>query len=143
MAALDLRLGIVEGYWTQRAAEQASWVVTQMTPEKAEELFARVGNMEPSKSSLDRLPKALMIGSGVVEAACKTLVAQRLKLSGMRWSSRGAQAILTMRGWDQSERFDEAWALVAATYQREVHVLAKVIDITPKPERKTRAQASG
>jgi hypothetical protein len=48
-----------------------------------------------------------------------------------------------MRGWDQSERFDEAWALVAATYQREVHVLAKVIDITPKPERKTRAQASG
>ena len=26
----------------------------------------------------------LMIGSGVVEAACKTLVAQRLKLSGMR-----------------------------------------------------------
>jgi hypothetical protein len=33
MAALDLRLGIVEGYWTQRAAEQASWVVTQMTPQ--------------------------------------------------------------------------------------------------------------
>ena len=28
---------------------------------------------------------------------------------GMRWG-RGAQAILTTRGWDQSERFDEAWA---------------------------------
>lgn len=27
-----------------------------------------------------------------------------------------------MRGWDQSERFDEAWALVAATYHRDVHV---------------------
>lgn len=38
-----------------------------------------------------------MIGSGVAEAACKTLVAQRLKLSGMRWGSNGAQAILTMR----------------------------------------------
>ena len=59
LAALDLRLGIVEGFWTQRAAEQCSWVVTQMTPQKAEELFERVGNMEPSKSSLDRLPKAL------------------------------------------------------------------------------------
>ena len=59
LAALDLKLGIVEGFWTTRAAEQAAWVVTQMTPQKAEALFARVGNMEPSKSSLDRLPKAL------------------------------------------------------------------------------------
>ena len=84
----------------------------------------------------------LMIGSGVVEAACKTLVAQRLKLSGMRWGTHGAQAILTMRGWDQSERFDEAWALVAATYQREVHVLANVVDITPKAPRKDRKKAS-
>jgi 6-phosphogluconate dehydrogenase len=30
-----------------------------MTPQVAEELLARTGNMEPSKSSLDRLPKAL------------------------------------------------------------------------------------
>lgn len=371
LAAIDLRLGIVEGFWTQRAAQQASWVVTQMTPQKGEELFERVGNMDPSKSSLDRLPRALgerweserekyeqvlreaivvpegtasvavsidgvlapidgatsptkvrndaaaegrlskgpagyrevgcatlafcdpkgdlisairfgrgpepkkvalkdtlakdlahvlalrpdlpvvkiadaggdnweylsnlvegpdvldffhatehlaaaiaavhgdgtfatrhkfellrerllteddgargvinaldylrrqnpkikrvaqvlsyfrknksrmryaewkragyMIGSGVVEAACKTLVAQRLKLSGMRWSTKGAQAILTMRGWDQSERFDEAWALVAATYHREIHVLANVVDITPKPEKQQRARAS-
>ena len=44
---------------TQRAAEQASPVVTQMVPKKAEELFSRVGNMDPSKSSLGRLPKAL------------------------------------------------------------------------------------
>jgi hypothetical protein len=375
LAALDLRLGIVEGFWTQRAAQQASWVVTQMTPRHAEELLERVGNMDPSKSSLDRLPKVLgerweserekyeqvlreaivvpdgthtiavsidgvlapidggnnptslrvdaaaegrlckgpvgyrevgcatlafcddkgdlisairfgrgpeakkvtlkdtltkdlahvlaerpdlrlakiadaggdnweflgtlpdgpeildffhatehlaaaiaavhgdgtlatrhkfeslrerllmeddgaeavinalvylhrkhprvrrveqvlsyfrknkkrmryaewkrqgfMIGSGVVEAACKTLVAQRLKLSGMRWGTYGAQAILTMRGWDQSDRFDEAWALVAATYQRDIHVLANVVDITPKPEkkpRKPRKRASG
>lgn len=363
LAALDLKLGIVEGFWTTRAAQQACWVVTQMTPQKAEELLERVGNMEPSKTSLDRLPKAMserweekresyeavlreaivvpegthsvavsidgvlaplddegssstqvrakaaqegrlskgpagyremgcatlafcdkqgdlisairfgrapeskkktlkdilrkdltqvlaqrpglrvakitdaggdnweftatlpqgpeildffhatehlaeaiaavhglgtmatrhkfeelretllreeggvkkvigaleemrkknpkksavkkelayfkkneermkyaewkkegyMIGSGVVEAACKTLVAQRLKLSGMRWGKKGAQAILTMRGWDQSERFDEAWALVAATYHCEVHVLANVVELTPKP----------
>jgi len=58
------------------------------------------------------------------------------------WGSHGAQAILTMRGWDQSDRFDEAWALVAATYQRDVHVLANVVDITPKPEKKPRARPS-
>jgi hypothetical protein len=74
--------------------------------------------------------RGLPIGSGAVEAACKTLVAQRLKLSGMRWGN-GAQAILTARGWDQSERFDEAWALLAAAHHREVHVLARVIPFTP------------
>lgn len=86
--------------------------------------------------------QGFMIGSGLVEAACKTLVAQRLKLSGMRWGHHGAQAILTMRGWDQSDRFDEAWALVAATYERDIHVLANVVDITPQPERKPRRRAS-
>jgi hypothetical protein len=80
----------------------------------------------------------LPIGSGLVEAACKTLVAQRLKLSGMRWGL-GAQAILTARGWDQSDRFDEAWALLTAHYHAEVFVLAKVIPFTPpKPPRRKR-----
>jgi len=90
----------------------------------------------------DLKAKGFMIGSGVVEAACKTLVTQRLKQSGMRWSVRGAQAILTPRGWDQSERFDKAWALVAATFHTDVTVLANVIAFKPesaprKPRTKT------
>jgi len=64
--------------------------------------------------------QGLPIGSGVVEAACKTLVSQRLKLSGMRWSDEGAQAILRLRGWQQSDLFDHAWALLAATFRSEV-----------------------
>lgn len=39
----------------------------------------------------------LPLGSGVTEAACKTLVGQRLKLSGMRWTKAGAQVILDLR----------------------------------------------
>lgn len=39
----------------------------------------------------------LPIGSGVTEAACKTIFAQRLKLSGMRWGKEGAQVILNLR----------------------------------------------
>ncbi|TWU39815.1 hypothetical protein Poly51_64030 [Rubripirellula tenax] len=39
----------------------------------------------------------LPIGSGVTEAACKTVFTQRLKLSGMRWSHEGAGRILTLR----------------------------------------------
>ena len=39
----------------------------------------------------------LPIGSGVTEAACKTIFTQRLKLSGMRWGNAGAQVILNLR----------------------------------------------
>jgi hypothetical protein len=41
--------------------------------------------------------RGLMIGSGPVEAGCKTVVGARLKRSGMRWSSRGADAVLAIR----------------------------------------------
>jgi len=68
----------------------------------------------------------LPIGSGPIEAACKTLVTQRMKNSGMRWGQEGGQAILTLRGWSQSDRFDQAWALLAATYQAEVRVISRV-----------------
>jgi hypothetical protein len=41
--------------------------------------------------------KKIPLGSGVTEAACKTIYTQRLKLSGMRWKKRGAQVILDLR----------------------------------------------
>lgn len=40
---------------------------------------------------------ALPIGSGVTEAACKTLFTQRVKLSGMRWKRSGLQIVLNLR----------------------------------------------
>ena len=39
----------------------------------------------------------LPIGSGVTEAACKTVFTQRFKLSGMRWKNEVGQAVLTLR----------------------------------------------
>lgn len=61
--------------------------------------------------------KGYPIGSGVVEAACKTLVTQRMKRSGMRWRHEGGQAILTFRALAQSDRFERGWSLLAATYK--------------------------
>ena len=69
----------------------------------------------------------LPIGSGVVEAACKTLVTQRLKCSGMRWRHDGAQAILTLCALVQSERFDHAWSLLSQTYRRDVSVPHNIV----------------
>jgi hypothetical protein len=47
------------------------------------------------------------IGSGVIEAACKTLVTQRMKCAGMHWNINGGQGVLTARGLIQSEQFDK------------------------------------
>ena len=71
----------------------------------------------------------LPIGSGVVEATCKTLVTQSLKCSGMRWSERGGQAILTLRAWLQSNRFDSGWALLSETYRAEVSAPHNVVPL--------------
>lgn len=62
----------------------------------------------------------LPIGSGVVEAACKTLVTQRLKRAGMRWRMEGGQAILTLRGVMQSARWQRAWSLLRDDFRKPV-----------------------
>ncbi len=59
VSPMELTLGIVGDFWTPRAAKQALWVVSQMTAKTSAELFGRVGNMTPSKSSIDRLPRLL------------------------------------------------------------------------------------
>ena len=56
------------------------------------------------------------IGSGVVEASCKTLVTQRMKQSGMRWSVPGGQAILTLRSLIQSDSWTRGWEKIAQSY---------------------------
>ena len=49
------------------------------------------------------------IGSGVVEAGCRTVVGKRLKQSGMFWSEEGATCVLNFRTLLLSQRFDAFW----------------------------------
>ncbi len=51
----------------------------------------------------------LFVGSGVIEAACKTVIGHRLKQSGMFWSVRGAHSILTLRCSHLNGRFEDYW----------------------------------
>lgn len=53
--------------------------------------------------------RGLPIGSGPVEAACKTIVKTRLGRSGMRWSWHGGQSILQLRTYVKSNRWDAFW----------------------------------
>jgi hypothetical protein len=53
--------------------------------------------------------QGLFIGSGVVEAGCKTVIGQRLKQSGMEWTVRGANAIIALRCVMKSNRLEDYW----------------------------------
>jgi hypothetical protein len=60
--------------------------------------------------------QGLPIGSGVTEAACKTVFTQRLKLSGMRWSGPGAQTILHLRVVLLSGLWDAVYSAAVNSY---------------------------
>lgn len=53
--------------------------------------------------------EGLFIGSGVVEAGCKSVIGARLKQSGMHWSVRGANDIITLRCCIESGYFEDYW----------------------------------
>jgi hypothetical protein len=57
------------------------------------------------------LANGWLIGSGHVEAACKAVVGQRLKGSGMRWGETGADAVCQLRALFKSEKgqWDAFW----------------------------------
>jgi hypothetical protein len=51
----------------------------------------------------------LFVGSGVIEAGCKTVIGSRLKRSGMFWTIRGANAIVALRCCYLNGRFEDYW----------------------------------
>ena len=51
----------------------------------------------------------LFVGTGVIEAGCKTLIGRRCKQSGMFWSVRGANGILALRCCQFNGRFEDYW----------------------------------
>jgi Uncharacterised protein family (UPF0236) len=53
--------------------------------------------------------QGLFVGSGVIEAGCKTLIGSRLKRSGMFWTVRGANAVIAVRCCRHSREFDDYW----------------------------------
>ncbi len=50
--------------------------------------------------------QGLLIGSGPVEAAHRKLIQQRMKLSGQKWSVKGAQAIGNLRCFKESNNWE-------------------------------------
>jgi hypothetical protein len=80
-----------------------------LTGVKKDELDAALGyfvNNAPRMRYRWFRSRGLFVGSGAVEAGCKSVIGQRLKLSGMHWTVKGADAIATLR-CQQASRLED------------------------------------
>jgi hypothetical protein len=81
-------------------------------PEVIEKLRIETNYFERNAERM-RYPKFrrqhLFVGSGVIEAGCKTVIGSRLKQSGMFWTVRGANAIVALRCCQLNGQFEDYW----------------------------------
>ena len=123
----------VFGPSSQQACIWAKQACTLLVRGKIEELVAAIGNLptivpapEESRSvpekAVDyfttnaqrmRYPafraQGMHVGSGIAEAACKTVVDTRAKRTGMRWTPEGLDALLPLRTAQLNHTYDEFW----------------------------------
>jgi len=80
--------------------------------EVVEKIRTEAGYFERNAERM-RYPKFrrqhLFVGSGVIEAGCRTVIGSRLKQSGMFWTVRGANAIIALRCCHRNARFENYW----------------------------------
>jgi hypothetical protein len=106
------------GYWAKRllkngvvkliAAARAECAGTPKAPTVEKELNYFVQNVDRMQYGTFR-QQGYFIGSGVIEAGCKTVIGARCKQSGMFWGKPGAENILALRCINSSRRDDAFW----------------------------------
>jgi hypothetical protein len=106
------------GQWARRLLhDKVEQLITQARQECAgptqaqaveKELGYFVNNVERMQYGTFRR-KGFFIGSGVIEAGCKTVIGARCKQSGMFWGEPGAENVLALRCIHSSRRLDEFW----------------------------------
>ena len=91
---------------------QALRSIVSSNAELAEKIRTEADYFERNAERM-RYPKFrrqhLFVGSGVIEAGCKTVIGSRLKQSGMFWTIRGANAIIALRCCYLNGRFEDYW----------------------------------
>ena len=100
--------------------EKVIRAIRELTPASAhsrEVCRTEIGYFENNRGRMkyDEYRKGnLFVGSGVIEAGCKSVIGQRLKLSGMHWTVRGANSIISLRCCLLSNRWEDFWEFRAA-----------------------------
>jgi hypothetical protein len=86
--------------------------IVSTNPEVIEKIRTEAGYFERNAARM-RYPQFRrqrpFVGSGVIEAGCKTVIGSRLEQSGMFWTVRGANAIIALRCCHLNGRFEDYW----------------------------------
>lgn len=69
----------------------------------------------------DYLEKGYPIATGLVEGACGSFVKDRMEQSGMRWTIKGAQAILNARAIKKNDDWDEFWTFYTQIKKKNLY----------------------
>ena len=102
--------GTVENLIEEMTALTNKKGLPQSVKEELAQALTYFINHQHQMNYAEHIGAQLPIGSGVTEAACKTLVKQRLCCSGMRWKNQGAGIILSLRSLVQSgDRWEQFW----------------------------------
>lgn len=101
----DSAIGIIRSIKYYRS----SYKFTKHQKELMKSALTFFKNNKKRMNYADFIRRGLPIGSGPVEAACKTIVKQRMCRSGMRWSRKGGENIIQFRTIVKSNRWDIFW----------------------------------
>lgn len=101
-----------QGSATRILRELEAFDQEKLSDEKKDKLNKTITYFKNQKQRMKysaQVKENLPIGSGVTEAACKTIIKQRLCKSGMKWKERGASIVLSLRCLDRSNRWEQFW----------------------------------
>ena len=96
--------------------EQIILAASELLPKGGDDRKPATTEIEYFSTNAERMryadfrARGLFVGSGVVEAGCKTIISARMKKSGAKWSVRGANDIIALRCTLASSRFEDYWA---------------------------------
>ena len=110
---LKHRVGGATRLWHEMQAFSEEHTLSAAAQEILDAAITYFGNHRHQMTYAKNRKHHWPIGSGVTEAACKTLIKQRLCNSGMRWKEQGAAAVLSLRSLTHTDcRWDQFWQKV-------------------------------
>jgi len=92
--------------------EDVIYAIEKLSSLDKETCEREIGYFKKNKERMryaDFRRRGLFVGSGVLEAGCRTVIGQRLKQSGMHWTVRGANSIIALRCSLLSNRWENFW----------------------------------